>query len=55
MVSGEGSVSPKFISPGINLPVREAGSHKGIKEVHFVFVISQHHIIASKKYVFTFP
>lgn len=45
-------MSPTFMSPGINLPVREVGIHKGIKEVHFSFVIAQHCIIASMIYSF---
>lgn len=37
---GEGVVSPKFINPGINLPIKELGSHQGIKEIYFLFVIT---------------
>lgn len=43
---------PKFISLGINLPVREVGGRKGI-EIHFLFVIFQHYI--AKQYLSIFP
>ena len=38
--AGEGVVSPKFINPGINLPIKELGSHQGIKDIYFLFVIT---------------